>query len=119
MAIDGGFPAVRVCVLGSGSGGNCTWIGYGEDAILVDAGLSARRTIRTLRELGLDERKVRASCNDVDHVTGGVWACFSQRISYCARIGHSREGSCWQTWWWRKMANGIGREVRVAILYIG
>ena len=75
MAIDGGFPAVRVCVLGAGSGGNCTWIGCGEDAILVDSGLSARRTIRTLRELGLDERKVRAICithEHSDHVRGAA-----------------------------------------------
>ena len=42
MATEGGLPPVRVCVLGSGSSGNCTWIGCGEDAILVDAGLSAR-----------------------------------------------------------------------------
>ena len=75
MATEGGLPPVRVCVLGSGSSGNCTWIGCGEDAILVDAGLSARRTIRTLRECGLDERKVRAICithEHSDHVSGAA-----------------------------------------------
>ena len=73
MATEGGLPPVRVCVLGSGSSGNCIWIGCGEDSILVDAGLSARRTILTLRECGLDERKVRAICithEHSDHVSG-------------------------------------------------
>ena len=68
-----GIPPVRVCVLGSGSDGNCTWIGCGEDAILIDAGLSARRTIRTLHDCGLDERKVRAVCithEHTDHTKG-------------------------------------------------
>lgn len=64
---------VRVCVLGSGSSGNCTWVECGEDAILVDAGLSAQRTRRTLRERGLDERKLRAICvthEHTDHTAG-------------------------------------------------
>ena len=70
-----GSAPVRVCLLGSGSSGNCTWIECGDDAILVDAGLSARRTLRTLRECGLDERKVRAICithEHIDHVRGAL-----------------------------------------------
>lgn len=65
---------MRVCVLGSGSGGNCTWVECGDDAILVDAGLSARRTIRTLRDCGLDECKIRAVCITHEHTdhTAGV-----------------------------------------------
>jgi phosphoribosyl 1,2-cyclic phosphodiesterase len=65
--------AVRVCVLGSGSSGNSTWVEAGGDAILVDAGLSAQRTRRTLRECGLDERKLRAICvthEHTDHTCG-------------------------------------------------
>jgi phosphoribosyl 1,2-cyclic phosphodiesterase len=62
-----------VCVLGSGSSGNCTWVECGGDAILVDAGLSAQRTRRTLRECGLDEGKLRAICvthEHTDHTAG-------------------------------------------------
>jgi phosphoribosyl 1,2-cyclic phosphodiesterase len=65
--------AVRVCVLGSGSSGNSTWVESGGDAILVDAGLSAQRIRRTLRECGLDERKLRAICvthEHTDHTCG-------------------------------------------------
>lgn len=64
---------VRVCVLGSGSSGNCTWVECGDDAILVDAGLSAQRTRRTLKACGLDETKLRAICvthEHSDHVAG-------------------------------------------------
>lgn len=75
MISDAAIPPVRVCVLGSGSSGNCTWIECGEDAILIDAGLSARRTLRTLHECGLDERKIRAVCithEHTDHTTGAA-----------------------------------------------
>ena len=76
-AADAAIPApsgtVRVCVLGSGSGGNCTWVECGGDAILVDAGLSAQRIRRTLRDCRLDERKLRAICvthEHTDHTCG-------------------------------------------------
>ena len=62
VAVSVGESGVRVCVLGSGSSGNCTWVECGDDAILVDAGLSAQRTRRTLKECGLDETKLRAIC---------------------------------------------------------
>lgn len=67
-------PPVRVCVLGSGSSGNCTWVECGDDAILIDAGLSARRTLRTLEDCGLDEGKIRAICITHEHTdhTAGV-----------------------------------------------
>lgn len=64
---------LRVCVLGSGSSGNSTWVEFGGDAILVDAGLSAQRIRRTLRDRGLDERKLRAICvthEHTDHTCG-------------------------------------------------
>lgn len=46
---------------------------FGGDAILVDAGLSAQRIRRTLRDCGLDERKLRAICvthEHTDHTCG-------------------------------------------------
>jgi len=44
---------MRVCVLGSGSGGNCTLIQSDRTALLVDAGLSSRQTKIRLEEIGL------------------------------------------------------------------
>lgn len=64
---------LRVCVLGSGSSGNSTWVEFGGDALLIDAGLSAQRIRRTLRDSGLDERKLRAVCvthEHADHTCG-------------------------------------------------
>lgn len=66
---------IHVCVLGSSSSGNCTWVECGGDAILIDAGLTARQTIRRLRECGFDEGKVRAVCithEHIDHTRGAA-----------------------------------------------
>ena len=48
--------SVSICVLGSGSSGNCTFIGTPGTGLLVDAGLSGRETVRraTLANLPLD-----------------------------------------------------------------
>lgn len=95
---------VRVCVLGSGSSGNCTWVECGDDAILVDAGLSAQRTRRTLKECGLDETKLRAICvthEHSDHVAGiaRLHALFGIPVyanSQTARAVKGVPADCWK-----------------------
>jgi phosphoribosyl 1,2-cyclic phosphodiesterase len=44
--------SVRVCVLGSGSRGNCTLVSTERTRVLVDAGFSKRETFRRLAEVG-------------------------------------------------------------------
>lgn len=44
---------LRLCVLGSGSSGNCTFVGSERTRILVDAGLSCRETVRRLEAAGV------------------------------------------------------------------
>jgi phosphoribosyl 1,2-cyclic phosphodiesterase len=59
--------------LNSGSNGNCYYIGSSEEAILVDAGLSCRETIKRMVRLGLDIRNVKAvfiSHEHADHIFG-------------------------------------------------
>ncbi|MGQ9477440.1 MAG: MBL fold metallo-hydrolase [Candidatus Bipolaricaulia bacterium] len=52
---------MRVCVLGSGSGGNSTLIESGGAMILIDAGLSSLRVRQELRALGLaPQQKIAA-----------------------------------------------------------
>jgi phosphoribosyl 1,2-cyclic phosphodiesterase len=51
---------MRVTFLGSGSGGNCTLVGYGATSILVDCGFSAREVTTRLRALGEDPDAVGA-----------------------------------------------------------
>src|SRR5256885_349875 len=48
--------SVRLCVLASGSGGNCVWVDAGATRILIDAGLPLRETARRCKGAGLDVR---------------------------------------------------------------
>lgn len=65
--------SVRICVLASGSRGNCTWIATERTRLLIDAGLSKRETYKRLRAVG--ERPetcdgVVISHEHLDHVSG-------------------------------------------------
>jgi len=66
---------MSVCIasLNSGSNGNCYYIGSSEEAVLIDAGLSARETLLRMQHLGLDAGKLKAifiSHEHIDHVSG-------------------------------------------------
>ena len=80
---------VELCALASGSNGNCYYIGNERDAILVDAGISAKQILIRMHEAGLDPSKIRGifiSHEHTDHVSGvrvlskrlGVQAWFTQ-----------------------------------------
>ena len=65
--------SVRVCVLGSGSKGNCTLLATEKTRLLIDAGLSCRETHARLAEIGeradgLDA--VVISHEHTDHISG-------------------------------------------------
>lgn len=62
-----------VTSLNSGSNANCYYIGNGQDAILVDAGLSCRETEKRMRNLNLSMSSVKAifiSHEHSDHIRG-------------------------------------------------
>src|SRR5205814_8284866 len=48
--------SVRLCVLASGSGGNCVWVDAGATRILIDAGLPLREPARRCKSAGFDVR---------------------------------------------------------------
>jgi len=52
FAMPGGAMSVRVCVLGSGSKGNCTLLATDKTRLLVDAGLSCKETYARLAAIG-------------------------------------------------------------------
>lgn len=63
----------RFCPLFSGSSGNCTYAATGEGGILIDAGVSARRIERALREREIDPHSIRAvfvTHEHSDHISG-------------------------------------------------
>jgi phosphoribosyl 1,2-cyclic phosphodiesterase len=65
--------SVRVCVLGSGSKGNSTWIATATTRLLVDAGLSRRETYARLKAAGERPENCSAiviSHEHTDHVNG-------------------------------------------------
>ena len=66
--------ALHLCVLGSGSSGNCTFIGSGTTGVLIDAGFSGKETVRRLEEAGLTMQAVHAVCISHEHAdhTAGV-----------------------------------------------
>jgi phosphoribosyl 1,2-cyclic phosphodiesterase len=51
---------LQICVLASGSGGNCTYVGDGHKGLLIDAGISARQTLARLELAGLKEAPIDA-----------------------------------------------------------
>jgi phosphoribosyl 1,2-cyclic phosphodiesterase len=65
--------SLRVCSLNSGSNANCYYVGNATDAVLIDAGLSARETIKRLQQRSLNEQAIRAiliSHEHSDHIKG-------------------------------------------------
>lgn len=69
---------IALCVLASGSRGNCVYLAAGDDALLIDVGLSGREIERRIRQQNLDPCNVRAilvTHEHSDHIRGvGVLA---------------------------------------------
>ncbi len=64
---------LTVCAIASGSNGNCYYIGNSADAVLIDAGISARQIIARMHLRNLDPSRVKAifiSHEHTDHTSG-------------------------------------------------
>ena len=64
---------LKYCSVGSGSSGNCHYIGYKNTNILVDAGLSGKRITTGLKDIGVDADKLKGifiTHEHVDHIKG-------------------------------------------------
>ena len=59
--------ALKVCVLASGSSGNCTLVQSKTTSILVDAGLSGRQTALRLEQVGVDVSTLHGICLSHEH----------------------------------------------------
>lgn len=68
-----GSEKLKFCTFASGSSGNCTLVSHESTHILIDAGISLRRTVFSLKELGLepsDLSGVLVTHEHTDHVKG-------------------------------------------------
>lgn len=75
--------------INSGSNGNCYYISNGQDAVLVDAGLSCRETEIRMKKMGLDITKIRAifiTHEHTDHIKGAQ--LLSSRYKIPAYLNH-------------------------------
>lgn len=59
--------SLTVCVLASGSSGNCIYVASETTSILVDAGLSCRTTEERLEQIGVNPADIKAVCVTHEH----------------------------------------------------
>lgn len=65
--------SLQYASLNSGSNGNCYYVGNNQHAVVVDAGLNRKETLKRMERMGLDPLKLRAifiSHEHIDHVRG-------------------------------------------------
>lgn len=64
---------MRVCVLGSGSSGNCTFVERGSTRLIIDAGLRAKEIVERLKRIDVDPSTLNGifiSHEHNDHIQG-------------------------------------------------
>ncbi|HBL77480.1 MAG: MBL fold metallo-hydrolase [Bacteroidetes bacterium GWF2_42_66] len=64
---------IEICALASGSNGNCYYIGNQTDAVLIDAGISAKQILLRMEQRQLNPAKIRAlfiTHEHTDHFRG-------------------------------------------------
>ena len=90
---------LRVCLLGSGSAGNCAYIGMpseGKQAgegILIDAGLSSMQILSRLRAIHVDIREIKGiliTHEHQDHVAGADVLALAYQVPVYANEGTRR-----------------------------
>jgi len=58
---------IQLCVLASGSSGNCTLVRSGDCVVLIDAGLGAKELLRRLESVGVSSAMIKGVCVSHEH----------------------------------------------------
>lgn len=106
--------ALQLCILGSGSSGNATFVSSETTRLLIDAGLSAREITRRMREVGADPAELDGVCishEHRDHVNGLPTLHKKHAPTVYANAG-TREALCrdakFSNLQWKTFVNGSG-----------
>lgn len=73
----------KICPLFSGSTGNCIYVENKDTAVLIDAGVSAKRITEALAERDLDIKKIKGvfiTHEHTDHISGARVFCTKNQI---------------------------------------
>jgi len=91
--------SASLCVLASGSGGNCSVLVLEHDGVrracLIDLGLSPRRTMKLLAERGIGMHQIDdvvLTHLDSDHCHGGWGKVLPGHVRVRLHVNHAREG---------------------------
>ena len=79
-----------MCVLASGSAGNCIWLGTDKTALLIDAGISIKNLKNKLNAIGESIERLSAIClthEHTDHAHGAIALCQQYKIPLYATRG--------------------------------
>jgi glyoxylase-like metal-dependent hydrolase (beta-lactamase superfamily II) len=52
---------LEICAIASGSNGNCYYVGNEKDAVLIDAGISAKQIVQRMKDRNWNPLKIKAS----------------------------------------------------------
>src|SRR5699024_6411174 len=80
---------LKYCSIGSGSSGNCHYIGYKDTNILVDAGLSGKRITTGLNDINIDIEKLKGifiTHEQSDHIKSAGIISRKYNISIFANV---------------------------------
>ena len=73
MLLKGKVTGMRICSIASGSSGNCIYVGSEATHLLVDVGISGKRTEEGLRDLELSMKDIDGiliTHEHADHIAG-------------------------------------------------
>ena len=76
------MDGLKFLSLSSGSSGNCYFLGNTDEGILIDAGISARKINKTLKEHGIDLGIIKGLCISHDHSDHIIAATYWRTLRY-------------------------------------